>query len=146
MNKIVLNDLLRYQNTRLLNRYKKDFPNARLAPEAALSEFLKYVWLVHQHQLDSLAEPQNTSLAFECVMHEEMQAIDEMWHTFLLFTKDYHTFCEKYLNGKFFHHHPADEEVEQPDEANYIATLEKYLNYIKKHLGEETLQCWFDIR
>ena len=34
-----------------------------------------------------------------------MKEIDDMWHTFLLFTKDYADFCEKYI-GKYFHHSP----------------------------------------
>ena len=146
MNKVALNDLLRYKNKRVVSRYRKHFPNARLSPENALREFLKYVWLVHQHQSDLKKQPKNADLAFECVMHEEMLAIDEMWHTFILFTQDYQQFCENYLHGKFFHHQPADETAIQPDEVTYLATLEKYLNYIKKHLGEETLHCWFDIR
>ncbi len=32
--------------------------------------------------------------------------IDEAWHTFILFTKDYHQFCNAVV-GKYFHHHPS---------------------------------------
>ncbi len=35
--------------------------------------------------------------------------VDAIWHQFLLFTKEYHTFCEKYF-GQYMHHTPADEE------------------------------------
>lgn len=142
---VQLSDLLRYENTRVLSRYQKDFPQARLTPRVALREFLKYVWLVHQHQSDKRLMNDNPSLAFECVIHEEMKAIDDMWHTFLLFTRDYQHFCEQYLNGKFFHHQPADDDIAPPSDEVYITTLENYLNYIKKHLGEETLHCWFEV-
>jgi len=33
-------------------------------------------------------------------------AIDVGWHAFLMFTKDYADYCEKYL-GKFVHHRPT---------------------------------------
>lgn len=31
--------------------------------------------------------------------------LDNMWHTFILFTRDYYTFCNSYL-GQFIHHVP----------------------------------------
>ena len=33
------------------------------------------------------------------------KALDEMWHTFVLFTPDYHQFCS--LLGGYIHHRPA---------------------------------------
>ena len=32
--------------------------------------------------------------------------VDEAWHTFILFTKDYHKFCNEVF-GKYFHHMPS---------------------------------------
>ena len=32
--------------------------------------------------------------------------VDEAWHTFILFTKDYHKFCNKVF-GSYFHHSPS---------------------------------------
>jgi len=37
--------------------------------------------------------------------------IDEMWHTFILFTKDYRDFCEFHF-GFFIDHHPTDHNEE----------------------------------
>lgn len=34
------------------------------------------------------------------------ELIDEAWHNFILFTKDYADFCRKYF-GKFIHHFPV---------------------------------------
>ena len=44
-------------------------------------------------------------------------AIDSMWHTFLLFTRDYREFCTRYL-GKFINHEP----FEVPSPESYITT------------------------
>ncbi len=35
------------------------------------------------------------------------QAVDDMWHEFILFTREYKLFCEKGL-GRFIHHTPAE--------------------------------------
>lgn len=44
-------------------------------------------------------------------------AIDSMWHTFLLFTQDYRDFCTRYL-GKFINHEP----FEVPSPESYLTT------------------------
>ncbi len=36
--------------------------------------------------------------------------IDDIWHTFILFTQDYQNFCMEYL-GKFIHHYPYEKAV-----------------------------------
>ena len=38
--------------------------------------------------------------------HEPLWVIDEMWHTFLLYSKDYYDFCHQYL-GRMIHHRPT---------------------------------------
>lgn len=35
------------------------------------------------------------------------KALDQGWHLFILFTKDYAQFCKDYC-GRFVHHHPED--------------------------------------
>ena len=35
------------------------------------------------------------------------ETVDEIWHNFILFTKDYSEFCNKFF-GKFIHHTPLD--------------------------------------
>lgn len=40
------------------------------------------------------------------------KGIDAIWHTFILFTKDYNNFCLNYL-GRFVHHTPDVERTEQ---------------------------------
>lgn len=79
------------------------------------------------------------------MIYEEMKAIDDLWHVFLLFTKEYQVFCEKYLQGNFFHHQPSIEVNKVVSKENYLNSLEKYLHYIKSQLGEETLRVWFNL-
>ncbi len=39
-------------------------------------------------------------------------ALDPLWHTFLLFTKDYQRFCQT-LGVPFIHHQPFDDAVDR---------------------------------
>lgn len=70
--------------------------------------------------------------------------IDNMWHTFLLFTKDYHEFCSNYLGGVFFHHEPIVDMNDNHLDERYEQELTLYLSYIYDNLGEDTLMRWFE--
>src|SRR5436190_805556 len=41
--------------------------------------------------------------------------IDDLWHTFLLFTKDYEKYCKEILGG-FIHHVPKNHEKPNPQQ------------------------------
>ena len=45
--------------------------------------------------------------------------IDVMWHEFILHTRDYRAFCEKYNRGQFIDHTPSDR---KPDPEGYLRT------------------------
>lgn len=55
--------------------------------------------------------------------------IDELWHTFIIFTEKYHQFCQQ-LCGKYIHHFPVphkDAAHFQPDAVDaYKSFLEDY--------------------
>lgn len=75
--------------------------------------------LVERYSTYTGATPDLASRAFEgmkqflavCAMTPgwkvTSEPIDAMWHTFLLFTRDYATFCERNF-GFFLHHEPFD--------------------------------------
>ncbi|MBL7481529.1 hypothetical protein IZU94_16325 [Legionella sp. 27fs60] len=138
-----LNNLLNYKNDRLIARYNRDFPQSKMDADDALTELMKFIWLCHKHQSDRTDYPHQSSYNFNCVIHAEMDDIDNMWHTFLLFTRDYHRFCQDYLDGSFFHHEPMDNQDDVILE-DYELELSRYLSYIYDHLGESTLIKWFN--
>ena len=129
-----LKTLLAYKNEAVVQRYTKEFPHASLSAEVAFEELMKFMWL----SLKAQADRKN----FTCAMHEEMFDIDNMWHCFVLFTRDYQYFCETYL-GKFFHHNPLTEDEKELSDEEYENELTEYLNYIHDNLGENTLKTWF---
>jgi hypothetical protein len=84
---------------------------------------------------------------------DDLLMIDEMWHNFILFTKEYHFFCNRFF-GRYFHHLPASktEKLEQqkkneldPEKAKdeYLQKLAHVIRMTIDHLGEETAIKWF---
>lgn len=140
---LILNQLIQYQNKNLLARYKKDYPDSIMQPEEALIELMKFIWLCIKYKDDKKKFPDADFLDFTCVIHTEMRDIDNMWHTFLLFTQDYQAFCQTYLNGIFFHHHPFLNTGEDISKESYELELNRYLSYIGDNLGIDTLKKWF---
>jgi len=74
-------------------------------------------------------------------MYPEMREIDDMWHTFIIFTKDYTDFCMQSF-GCYMHHTPKTTEEEfKPD--NFEVEFSGYLSYVYENLGEDTVKKWF---
>ncbi|MFC3909298.1 hypothetical protein ACFORL_09470 [Legionella dresdenensis] len=141
---IPIDELLTYSNTKVTNRYTQDYPNNTLSPESALAELLKFFWLSEKHKNEQFNVPDNPALNFVCSIHPEMKEIDDLWHTFLLFTQDYMDFCDQYFKH-YIHHVPLDKEknLAAMDEESYITELQNYLSYIYDNLGEDTVVKWF---
>lgn len=67
--------------------------------EELITEYLRYMTIVSENHGQIFAPS---------------DAVDEVWHTHLLFTADYAEFCEKVV-GTFLHHRPAtDKGLMQP--------------------------------
>jgi len=137
-----LNKLLSYTHLNVCARYNKDFPNNTMTADEALSELIKFFWLIDKHERDKKQSPHDESLHFICMMHEEMREIDDMWHTFLLFTEDYQRFCADNF-GHFIHHHPFNDRDKISINERYELELNRYLSYIYDQLGSEVLKKWF---
>lgn len=133
-----IDKILSYRNQNVIDRYHKDYPDNTMAGDEAWTELLKFLWLTAYHYFELLKNPDSDALRFTCVLYEEMLQIDDMWHTFLLFTKDYQDFCQNYL-GKFVHHETKIEEIK--DKVKFQNELEKYLSYVYDKLrGRYNLQ------
>jgi hypothetical protein len=61
------------------------------------------------------------------------QIVDELWHEFILHTREYGRFCETVL-GRFVHHVPAV----QPDPVTYTRTLKR----INEKYGPPDRRFW----
>jgi hypothetical protein len=136
-----LAEVLRYRHPGVVRRYCKEHQATQEEGEEIFRETLKWLYLCHRATSDG---PEG----FACAMHPEIEKIDWMWHTFVLFTRDYADFCASHF-GCFLHHVPNEAEDEDADaagldEAALREHLEKQYGLVYDVLGEETLSAWYD--
>lgn len=137
-----LDELLFYKNTLVIQRFKINHPQDASRAEALFINMLRYLWLCEKHWWDSTSSPDEETLHFIPVMHAEMRSIDNMWHEFILITRDYHDFCFHYF-GRFLHHEPNMRETLDYSESQFVSSLNLFLNYVYDVLGEEVIHEWF---
>ena len=140
-----LDEVLKYTNIHVIRRYEHDFHDNKLSSKDAFREMLKFLWCAEKLRRDKQADPANTDLDFTFFLHHEMREIDDMWHTFILFTKDYMEFGMRYF-GHYVHHAPTTDEEKSEmklDKENMTEQDKKQLSYIYDNLGKKTLEVWF---
>ena len=134
-----LADLLSYRHEGVINRFARVHGVSRGRSEVLFVETLKWLWLARRARE---AAPSGLVLS----IHPEILGIDEMWHVFLLFTRDYAALCDAHLGG-FVHHDPApDGPREAVDTAVFAAELGALYCFVHDELGEATLRAWFEER
>jgi len=138
----ILSDLLQYQHPKVIQTYIRAYQIEERQARALFEDMLTYLWISTKHDFDRQAQPDNVHLQFHFVMHEEMRPIDDMWHNFILYTRDYTIFCNQYF-GSYIHHQPDIAIDHVPTQSEFTDNMEKYLAYIYEHLGEATLLRWF---
>ncbi|SOZ19092.1 hypothetical protein CBM2609_B30005 [Cupriavidus taiwanensis] len=86
--------------------------------------------------------------------------MDDFWHEFILVTKDYHYFCEKYF-GRYIHHIPQLDGIAMDgsgfgiptslattDKKKYIAAklalLRNVMLEVSAALGPDTVKVWYE--
>jgi len=125
-----LNKLLAYQNRRVIQDFC--FQQPQLTPSQVQQQFEDlsgWMWLTVyrklQHKKTWLFGP--------------LLTLDELWHCFILHTRDYHAFCQQFF-GEYFHHDREEHDHEyelQPEE------LADFLQDCFLHLGEEWVERHF---
>lgn len=137
-----LDEVLEYTNVNVVDRFKENHPKDAYRAEQLFTEMLRYLWLCEKHSWDTQNNPKDRALAFVPVMHEEMRAMDNMWHEFILLTREYADFCHKHF-GRFLHHEPNMRRQLAYLETEFVESLQLFLQYIYEVLGEETVRLWF---
>lgn len=86
--------VMSYSNQRVLQRYLQEHDVSYPDAEAIFHELLKFFCAARERR-GQMSVPSGT--------------IDDMWHSFLVRTKDYREFCKEYI-GVFLDHLPNDED------------------------------------
>jgi hypothetical protein len=139
MHHLRLDELCAYENPELIARFCKDYDVSEDRARLILKDLLRYFWLTVR-----LREVRGEGSAFRMWRHYLI--LDEMWHTFLLYTQEYQAFCEKYF-GYFLHHVPTPTleagGAKEDSGATRRADLESALDFVWDELGGEVACRWF---
>ncbi len=121
--------------------------------EAAVAIFLEFkamMWLMNEMDFDGEGERGNSF-----VIDDSLVILDEIWHTFILHTNDYHHFCKQLL-GHYVHHAPTTPTQRAQHRETLLGltreeALTKFRNekrwqytYTLKKLGRDRFKLWYE--
>ena len=131
-----LEAVLAYKHPAVVARYLKDFGGDQSAAEELFLELMRWLYCCAR-----ATEPGKRAAIVS--MYPEILRIDDMWHIFILHTRDYAGFCERYF-GRFIHHDPLPPVAPRERDENEVnAELEAFLSLLYDELGETTVRRWF---
>ncbi|MCA8090569.1 hypothetical protein LGM65_06635 [Burkholderia anthina] len=88
-------ELIEYKNDSVIKKFRDEWSLSEQAACDIFEETKKFLFLANYAQ--------KRCVTFE--IDESVLIIDKMWHTFILFTKEYSEFCDVFF-GKMLHHTP----------------------------------------
>lgn len=141
-----LEAVLAYQHRDVVYRFQKTYGVSQAEAEDIFDQVKKWLWLANVRRQQGITEGLN--------IDHPLVVIDEMWHNFVLFTKEYSAFCQHFF-GYYIHHAPATE----AEETQYRTSLQQrkksevravkmamkrpQYEYIYDHLGKDTFVKWY---
>lgn len=137
-----LQKILDYQNENVVYRFCNH--NQQFTTKEAqdiFNETLKWIYLTAK----AFDEKKPLELNITC--------IDEMWHNFILYTKDYNLFCYHFFD-KYIDHQPLSKKFAEKfitmyksDENDYLKYRENIISdssrFVIENLGRETFIKWY---
>lgn len=144
-----LEEVMAFEHPDIVPKFRESWDVPVEEAEEYFMEMKRWLWL----SANSIFERDNGEEVPALAIGHSMLLLDEMWHTFILFTMDYQKFCFKYF-GFYLNHGPTPpsekvkmaKELEEDPKAfqEKIETdFRKQYSYIYDHLGEATLVRWY---
>ncbi len=139
-----IDEILAYKNPYVIRRFQMTHKITEAEAEQIFEDVMRYLWLsavVEEKRKHDVNVP-DISIA------EGMYIIDEMWHEFVLLTKMYTEFCQKYF-GEYIHHPPElnkfgkNSKIMEETQAMEIF-LGELIQCVIDYFGEEVALRWFD--
>jgi hypothetical protein len=131
-----LSQVLAYQNDAIVHKFCEGWPVDFDEANGIFHETKKWLWFCASSSAPS-SPFQNATIT------DELRIIDEMWHTFILFTREYDEFCTRYF-GAFIHHAPTTkDEKETFDRDAFLAHKREQYSVVYDLLGADTLSLWY---
>lgn len=125
-----LDAVLAYRNPDVVHKFHQMWDVTRAESRRLFDDTLRYLWLMSR-------------VDFEIV---PVSIIDEMWHTFLQFTKAYGDWCTKSF-GRMMHHDPVSSHEQRTgrkiSKAELVGEIERDVTAAYDHLGPAVTRRWY---
>jgi hypothetical protein len=136
-----LDQALSYQNRDIIHRFEDDFSVTSEEAHQIFEDTKKLLWLYAHCYFDGIPGLPPPLI------------VDEMWHIFILFSREYCDYCFGNFGG-YIHHVPTtrtekllrdaeQERAPQEWEARTRALLQKRYDYVYDKLGADVLKRWY---
>lgn len=140
-----LSEVMAYSNETIIYRFQMLFDVSEAAAIDVFEETKKWLYACELNYKLQMAGEHDFALGIS----DDILIIDEMWHNFILCTKDYMDFCDTYFN-RFIHHNVTtkaeaakygelDFEEAQEEQKTFFT---KQYSFIYDVLGKDTLVKW----
>lgn len=144
-----LEEVLAYQNQDIIDKFLENWSVSEDEAKEIFEETKKWLWI----SAKGIAEEPDPAKRQVLAITNSMTLLDEMWHTFILFTSEYLVFCKRYF-GFYLHHAPTTKSQKEESLAAYQSDPEAYIakieaentaqfSHIYDQLGQETLLKWY---
>jgi hypothetical protein len=124
-----LEDVLAYRHDGVTTRFRTLWQVDEAEAEQLFADVRRWLWLASRNREVGL------------VITEPLEMMDEMWHEFILFTRDYTGFCERL--GGYLHHQPATPTQKRADPAALEIQLRAQVTRVFHELGADVAVRWY---
>lgn len=144
-----LKEVLEYQNQWVIDRFKKTnswFSGTDADIEILFNDLKRFLWLYAIQEQKKIENPEEEIA--DVGFSQSMLIIDEIWHSFILYTKFYEEFCNEYFGGFLHHPTPAPKYVKNIEKIGQTKAAEilvkEMLELVYDKFGEGVTVRWFD--
>ncbi|MEY4581002.1 MAG: hypothetical protein RL701_5705, partial [Pseudomonadota bacterium] len=99
-----LEEVLAFDYPWVVPKFRERYALSLCETQDIFQETKRWLWLIAYSQATPGAPKPLTIIGLN-----ELTVVDEMWHTFVLFTEAYTQFCHRYF-GRYLHHMPSTAE------------------------------------
>jgi hypothetical protein len=146
-----LEKALAYKNDDVIYKFLSLYKLPYAEAEDIFRETRRWLWMCAKLSSDRRAKKRKNDP--RAAIDKAMIAIDEMWHTFILYTPDYTEFCLRHFDY-YIHHVPTRQKEREQYQQNVLndaagamrqteeEAFAKY-EYVYDLFGEEVFKKWF---
>lgn len=144
-----LAEVLAYKNEHVVHKFRERFDLPLAETRELFQETKKWLWLAARSSEHAAAGAPTRPLAID----KSLLLLDEMWHVFILFTREYSAFCQRYF-GHYIHHAPTTRQeqihlrrlaAKDPQRAwrDQAELMRAQYEFVYDQLGEATVRRWY---